>query len=132
MSIDHLNPGTMQPPTGYSYVVRATGSQIVHVSGQVAIDGQGRVVGEGDLALQGEQVFENLRTCLAAAGAGFKDVVKLTTYVVNYKPEDRATIGALRQRYLGTEGPPASTLVGVQALALPSLLIEIEAVAVLA
>jgi enamine deaminase RidA (YjgF/YER057c/UK114 family) len=127
----HLNPDGVSQPTGYTHVVVGDGRRVVFVSGQIAVDGQGQLVGEGDLARQAEQVFENLKTCLASVGATFADVVKLTTYVVDFKPEDRATITALRQRYLPQDAPPASTLVGVQALARPDLLIEIEAIAVL-
>jgi len=131
MPTQHLNPHGVSQPTGYTHVVASDGSRIVYVSGQVSVNGEGQLVGQGDLARQAEQVFENLKTCLASVGASFTDVVKLTTYVVNFKPDDRATITALRQRYLPAENPPASTLVGVQALARPDLLIEIEAVAVL-
>jgi enamine deaminase RidA (YjgF/YER057c/UK114 family) len=131
MPTQHINPQGVSQPTGYTHVVSSDGSRIVFVSGQVPVNGEGQVVGEGDLARQAEQVFENLKTCLASIGATFAEVVKLTTYVVNFKPDDRATITALRQRYLPADNPPASTLVGVQALARPELLIEIEAVAVL-
>jgi enamine deaminase RidA (YjgF/YER057c/UK114 family) len=131
MAAEHINPAGVSQPTGYTHVVTSSGSKIVFVSGQVAIDPQGNLVGENDLAKQAEQVFENLKTCLASVGATFADVTKLTTFVVNYKPEDRAVIAGLRQRYLPQDAPPASTLVGVQALARPDLMIEIEAVAVL-
>jgi enamine deaminase RidA (YjgF/YER057c/UK114 family) len=132
MPNDHINPPGVSTPTGYTHVVSAPGGgRIVFISGQVAAGASGQVVGEGDLARQADQVFENLKTCLAAAGATFADVTKLTTYVVNYKPEDRPAIVAARQRHLPADAPPASTLVGVQALAAPAYLIEIEAVAVL-
>jgi enamine deaminase RidA (YjgF/YER057c/UK114 family) len=132
MATQQINPEGMPAPTGYSYVVSAEARQMVFVSGQVAIDSEGKVVGEGDLERQGEQVFENLRTCLAAAGATFGDVVKMTTYVVNFDAaRDRPVINALRQRYLPADRRPTSTLVGVSALAVPSLLIEIEMIAAL-
>ena len=132
MPNDHINPPGVSTPTGYTHVVSASaGGRIVFISGQVAVDAAGQAVGEGDLARQAYQVFENLKTCLAAAGATFADVTKLTTYIVNYKAEDRPIIVAARQRHLPAENPPASTLVGVQALAAPAFLIEIEAVAVL-
>ena len=131
MTTQHINPDGVSKPTGYTHVVASNGSTIVFISGQIAVDAQGSLVGEGDLTRQAEQVFENLKTCLATVNATFADVVKLVTYVVNFKPEDRATIAGLRQRFLPADNPPASTLVGVQALARPDLLIEIEAVAVL-
>ena len=92
------------------------------------MDAAGNIAGD-TLEAQGAQVFENLKVCLAAVGATFENVLKLTTYIVNYKPEDRAIIGGLRAKYLPATNPPASTLVGVQALAVPGLLVEIEAVA---
>ena len=79
---------------------------------------------------QTEQVMANLGTALAAAEAGFDDVVKIVTYVVDYRPEHRAVIGEVRGWYLPADRPPASTLVGVTALAAPEYLIEIEAVAI--
>jgi len=122
MPIEHINPPGLSTPAGYTHVVTATGGKVVFVSGQVS--------GEGDLATQARQVYENLRIALAAAGATFADVVKQTTYVVGFKPEDRAVIGEVRRQYLPADRPPASTLVGVQALAAPQYLIEVEAIAV--
>lgn len=131
MPNQHLNPDGVSKPTGYTHVVSGQG-RLIYVSGQVAVSAAGEVIGEGDLAAQANQVFENLKTCLAAAGASFADVTKLTTFVVNYKPEDRAIITAARSAHLPAVDPPASTLVGVQALARPEFLIEIEATAVVA
>ncbi len=132
MATDHINPSGVSQPTGYTHVVRSDGANTVYISGQVAINAEGELVGGSDLATQADQVFTNLATCLASVGATFLDVVKFTTYVVNFKPEDRAIVAAARQKHLPAMNPPASTLVGVQALARPDLLIEIEAIAVLA
>ena len=132
MPLQHTNPAAVSPPTGYSHVVSAQGSRLVFIAGQVATNARGEIVGAGDLARQAEQVFENLKACLAAAGATFADVTKMTTFVVDYKPEHRPLIAETRRRYLPADHPPASTLVGVQALARPEILIEIEAIAVLA
>jgi enamine deaminase RidA (YjgF/YER057c/UK114 family) len=90
------------------------------------------VVGKGDLRAQVERVFENLNACLAAAGATFRDVVKITYFVVGLKPEYVPHIREVRKKYLDPDHPPASTLVGVAALVVPEWLIEIELVAVLA
>jgi len=129
----HTNPAAVSKPGAYTHVVEATGSRIVFISGQVALDKDGNVVGPGDLAKQTEQVFRNLQACLAGAGATFADVTKMTTFIVGYQAaRDRAVLGAVRQKYLPAEDPPASTLVGVQALATPDIMIEIEAMAVLA
>jgi enamine deaminase RidA (YjgF/YER057c/UK114 family) len=87
-------------------------------------------VGKGDLKAQVARVYENLATCLKSAGVTFDDVVKMNTYVVNLKPEDLAIIREVRSTYLSKEHPPASTLIGVQALAGPDYLIEIEAIAI--
>lgn len=123
-------PG-LAAPRGYSYVVTATGT-MVFVAGQIAVDSEGNVVGPGDLRAQATRVFDNVKACLGAAGATFADVVKLNTYVVNLKPDDLPIIREVRAGYLPGENPPASTLVGVTALAIEGLLIEIEAIAVLA
>ena len=128
MATQHINPSGVGAPSNYTHVVAAGGGSIVFISGQIGMDASGNLAGT-TLESQGAQVFENLKTCLASVGATFENVLKLTTYIVNYKPEDRATIGALRSKYLPGTNPPASTLVGVQALALPTLLVEIEAVA---
>jgi enamine deaminase RidA (YjgF/YER057c/UK114 family) len=95
------------------------------------MDQQGKLVGEGDLGAQTEQVMRNLGAALAAGGATFANVVKITTYVVDYKPEMRAVVSKARSPFFAGREPPASTLVGVSALALPGWLIEIEAIAVL-
>jgi enamine deaminase RidA (YjgF/YER057c/UK114 family) len=130
MPNQHLNPDGVSKPTGYTHVVSGQG-RVVFIAGQVAANEAGEVVGEGDLAAQANQVFTNLKTCLASVGATFADVTKLTTFVVNYKPEDRAIVAAARAAHLPADNPPASTLVGVQALARPEFMIEIEATAVL-
>jgi len=127
---EHLNPAGLSKPTGYTHVVAAGGGRLIYISGQIAFDQNGQLVGPGDLKAQAVQVYENLKTALAAAGATFADVVKLNTYVVDYQPEYRPILGEVRSRYVEAGPPPASTLVGVSALALDGLLIEIEAVAV--
>ena len=102
----------------------------IYISGQVSTDDEGRVVGEGDLAAQTTQVMHNLGLALKAAGASYSNIVKITTFVVGYKPELRPIIGKARSVFFEGMEPPASTLVGVTALAAPEWLIEIEAVAV--
>ncbi len=95
------------------------------------MDAAGQVVGKGDMKRQTEQTFENLRLALAAAGASWTDVVATRLYVVNLQPEHVSIIREVRGRYISVTTPPASTLVGVQALVGPDWLIEIEATAVL-
>jgi len=114
---------------GYSHVVKASGT-MVFVAGQIAMDKDGKIVGEGDLRAQTVQVLGNVTAALEAAGATWSDVVKATTFVVNLKPEDLPIIREVRVKYYPETNPPASTLVGVTALAFPGLLIEVEVVAV--
>jgi enamine deaminase RidA (YjgF/YER057c/UK114 family) len=129
--IEHLRPDGLLHNPAFSQVVAASGRRTIYTAGQVSIDERGALVGSGDLAAQTTQVMRNIGLALAAAGAGYADIVKITTFVVNYKPEDRAVIGKARAAFFADGTPPASTLVGVAALALPEWLIEIEAVAVL-
>ena len=130
MATQFVNPEGLSKPPGYTHVVIAQPGKLVYVAGQVALNAKGEVVGKGDVRGQAVQVFENLKTALAAAGASFDDVVKLNYYVVNLKPADRDAIREVRQKYVSAEHPPASTLVGVTSLAREEFMIEIEAVAV--
>ena len=127
----HLNPPGISTPTGYTHVVTAQPGRVVYIAGQVALNEKGEVVGRGDLGAQTTQVFENLTTALKAAGATWNDVVKINTYIVNYNSEMLPMLREARAKYLSGPNPPASTLVGVLALARPDFLIEIEAVAVI-
>ena len=119
----------LSTPRGYSHVVSASG-KMIFVAGQISVDKGGNVVGAGDLRAQTVQVLENVKAALAAAGATFADVVKQNTYVVNLNADVLPIIREVRGQYLPAENPPASTLVGVTALALEGLLIEVEVVAV--
>lgn len=120
----------LSTPRGYSHVVTATGT-MVFVSGQIALDKDGKIVGAGDIRAQATQVLQNVKSALAAAGATFADVVKQNTYVVNLNAESLAAIREVRAQFFPAGDPPASTLVGVTALAMEGLLIEVEVVAVM-
>lgn len=121
-----INPPGMAKPTGYSYAIKKTGTP-VFIAGQVALDGAGKLVGEGDIAAQVEQVFQNLHTVVSASGGTMDDIVKITIYVTD--ASFRPAVAAARQRHF-TEGHyPASTYLVIAALALPQFLVEIEAVA---
>ena len=125
----YQNPDGAPRPIGlYSQAVRVeTGdAALLFISGQVAIDAAGNLVGKGDVAAQTDQIFKNLAAILAANGATFADVVKMNTFLVDIAA--RPVIADVRGRYLTGE-TPASTLVAVTALAHPDYLIEIEAVA---
>jgi len=130
MRATRSNPNTVAAPMGtYSQAVRVeTGDAVwLHVSGQIAIDLEGNLVGPGDVRAQTRQVFENLKAILAANGATFADVVKIGTYLTTL--EDLAGMREVRSEYLTAE-PPASTAVQVVALVVPDALIEIDLVVV--
>src|ERR1700674_1261364 len=127
MNKEFFNPSGLNQPPGYTHVVTARAGKTIYIAGQTAWNASGELVGKGDLRAQAIQVFENLKLALAAAGATFNDIVKYTTFVVNYSPEVRPMLGEVREMYLPKVNPPASTLVGVQSLARDGMLIEVEA-----
>jgi len=94
---EFLKPDGLSTPKGYTHVVIAHPGKMVFISGQVANNAQGQLVGKDDLKAQAVQVFENLKTALAAAGARFDDVVKITWYVKAYKPEYLGTLREVRK-----------------------------------
>jgi len=128
VSFQLLIPDTMPKSVGYSQVATVTGGTIVFVAGQVALDRSGNVVGKGDFRSQVQQVFENLRAALEAAGGTFNDVIKLNSYFLDlfHLPEFRE----VRDKYVNLKSPPASTAVQVPRLFRSEFLVEIEAVAV--
>jgi 2-iminobutanoate/2-iminopropanoate deaminase len=119
-------PTLAEPISHYTDAVRA--GDLLFVSGIVPVDAEGRLVGESDVVEQARQVFRNMDEVLAAAGAAFSDVAKVTVFLTDV--DDRARINAVRQEVFG-EARPASTLVEINRLAVPGALIEIECVAVL-
>jgi len=116
--------GLSEPISHYTDAVRH--GDLLFVSGVAPVDAEGRLVGGEDAAAQTRQVFRNLGKILAAAGAGFEDVLKVTVYLTDIA--DRARINPVRQEFFG-KTRPASTLIGVAALAVPGMKVEIEAVA---
>jgi enamine deaminase RidA (YjgF/YER057c/UK114 family) len=124
-----INPETMHRPTGYTHVVEVTAGRPVYVSGQVALDPDGALVGAGDLRAQARQVFDNLRSALQAVGASFDQVVKLNYYLVD--ATQLPVVREVRDQYVDPRRLPASTAVEVRRLFRDDLLIEVEAVAVL-
>ena len=113
-------------PVGFSPVARV-GNQ-VFVAGQVSLDADGAMVGVGDAGAQSEQCFRNVEAALAAAGASWDDVTKITCFLVN--ADDYAAYAAVRNRIFPQDGPASSTVV-VTALVRPEMLVEIEAYAVI-
>jgi enamine deaminase RidA (YjgF/YER057c/UK114 family) len=122
-------PEGVAPAAQYSHVVLGTG-RFVAVSGQLALDEDGEVVGEGDAGAQARQVFENLRRCLAAAGATFDDVVKLTYFVTDMA--HLPAVRAARAEHIPDDRLPAASAVRVAGLVRPEFLMEIEAFAIVA
>lgn len=122
-----INPASLSAPNGFSHVAVGAAQQIAFISGQVSYDGRGKIVGVGDLAAQTRQVLENLSLALEAIGADFNDVLKFTFFVKNLSEEAVATIRRVRKDFLSPTNPPASTMVGVAALAKQDLLLEVEA-----
>jgi len=133
MGITHIEPDTLAPAKGFTQVVCARGSTTVYVAGQGAFDTAMRIVGKGDYQAQTVKAFQNVAAALAAAGAKPEQVVSSTMYVKNLSPEAmRAFVKGMNTALDGKPFPPnASTLVGVQSLAFPDMLVEISAVAVL-
>jgi len=125
-----VNPKGLATSPAYTHVVEVSGGKMVFISGQVALDEKGELVGRGNLREQTRQVFENLKRALAAVDATFEDIVKATYYIVGYRPEQLAAIREVRSEYLPRTQPPASTLVGVEALFMDDVLIEVDAIAV--
>lgn len=121
-----VRPEGMPPVNGYSHAVAFSGTIIV-VSGQVPVDEQGRLVGRGDPAAQVRQVFENLSGALAAAGATLEHVVMLTVYLTDLA--DLQVFRQVRDEYIATQRPPASSLVQVSGLVNPEFRVEVEALA---
>ncbi len=130
MTLALINPDGLATPESYTQVVVATGSRLVFVAGQVADDADGNLFGPGDLAVQARRAFANLGRALAAAGARPQQVARITIYVVGHRAEYLPLISEARIAVFG-DHKPADTLLGVETLAEPGYLIEVEAVAVL-
>ena len=124
-----LNPPTMPQPFGYTHVVETRGGRTIYISGQVALDIAGNLVGVDDLGAQTTQVFKNLDAALAAVGASFHHVVKFTYFLLDIS--QIAVVRAVRDQYINTQQPPASSAVEVRRLFRDDVLIEVEAIAVI-
>jgi enamine deaminase RidA (YjgF/YER057c/UK114 family) len=129
MAHRYINPSSLARPMGYTHIVEARGAQTFYISGQVALDDSGNIVGPGDMGAQARQVFENLHAALRSVGASFGDVVKLTYFIVDIAR--MPSVREVRDQYIQPEHLPASTAVEVRRLAREEFLLEIEAVAVL-
>jgi reactive intermediate/imine deaminase len=123
----HVHPAGLPAPKGYSHAVAYAGSTVI-ISGQVALDAEGNVVGRDDARVQTRQVFRNVERALAAAGCEFSDVVKLTIFLTDRG--DLAAFREVRDEFTDPGSPPASSAVIVAGLIHPDLLVEVEATAV--
>ena len=130
MTKERINPSTLSRAAAYTQVVTAEGGKLVFLAGQTPIDTQGNPVGVGDLRAQATQVYTNVRAGLAAAGASFSDVVKMTAYVVNLNQDSRGVVGEVRRQFIAEPDLPAHTMLGVAALAREEYLIEVDTIAV--
>lgn len=124
-----VNPATMHSPFGYSHLVETSGSRTVYLSGQVALSPEGEIVGANDTGLQAEQAFKNIAAGLEAVGATFDNVVKLTFFMIDMS--DFAVVREVRDRFVNTSRPPASSAMQVSALAFDWIRVEVEAIAVI-
>lgn len=124
-----INPATIAKPPGYTHVVEATGpGRTIYIAGQLGFDVSGKMA--GDFRGQTVQAFENLKSALAAVGATIGNVVKINNYIVDIGT-NIAAFREVRDQHLNMAAPPASTAIGVPALARPGALFEIEAIAFL-
>jgi len=133
MKRTHLNPPELPDWSSlFSQVVIAEGSplRVIAVSGQVGVDRSESLSGDGGFAAQLDGAFRNLGAALSAAGSSVAEVVKLTIYVVGYGHDKAAVIQKAVGRHFRTARLPACSLVGVEALARPEFLVEVEALAI--
>jgi enamine deaminase RidA (YjgF/YER057c/UK114 family) len=131
--VSFSNPKTLAPPPGYSYVVEASGKvRTVYFAGQLGLDTENKFVGApGDFRAQCQAAFANMTLALKSAGAAWSDVVKINNFLVDIQA-NMAAFREVRDTFLNRKAPPASTTIGVPALARPGGLFEIEAIAVIA
>ena len=133
MPKEYINPNSLFPslPYGFSQIVVATGKKTVFISGQTAWDEGKNIVGRDSVLEQARQAFRNVEKAMEATGGTLKDIVALRIYIVDYQAECGTATGTALREVFASEQPPASTWIGVSALADPEFLIEIEATAVL-
>ncbi|MFE1795026.1 RidA family protein [Streptomyces sp. NPDC059517] len=135
MTVQYFTPEGMLQPTPYHHVAVGTGTRHIHVSGQIARQADGTPVAPGDLAGQVAQALRNTSVGLTGAGASFTDVLRLTFYVTQWSPEKigdfMAGVEAVAEE-IGLRGPlPPASLIGVDYLFEPDVLVEVEATAIL-
>ena len=129
--VKFINPSAVSTPKGYSHaaVIDLGTCKMLILSGQVALDNKGNLVGKDDFGKQAEQVFQNIKNIVEAAGGKMDNVVKLGFYVLDVKQVP--ALRTVRDKYINTKNPPASTLVQVSKLFRDDILLEVEATAVI-
>jgi enamine deaminase RidA (YjgF/YER057c/UK114 family) len=127
MGRELLNPPALHPAPGFSHIAVATGSRTIYFAGQVALDGAFNIVGEGDLRAQTVAAMQNLETAMREVDVTWDDIVRRTVYTTTPTEYEAITSGI--DEVTGGAGHPAQTIAGVTGLAVPGLLIEIEATA---
>jgi enamine deaminase RidA (YjgF/YER057c/UK114 family) len=132
MSKEYVNPDSLFPSVqhGFSQVIVASGRKIAFISGQTAWDVRKKIVGGNSLLEQARQALRNIQAAIEATGGTLKDIVSLRIYIVNYQPENAEAISIVLREFFSSTNPPATTWIGVSALAVPEFLIEIEATAI--
>jgi 2-iminobutanoate/2-iminopropanoate deaminase len=125
------NPASVSAPKGYSHVAQIDlgTCKMLIISGQVALDNKGNLVGKGDFGLQTQQVFQNIKSVVESAGGNMDNVVKLGYFVTDISQVQM--LRSVRDKFVNTKNPPASTLVQVSKLFRDDILIEIEATAII-
>jgi enamine deaminase RidA (YjgF/YER057c/UK114 family) len=129
MTVQLINPPELHPAPGYSHIAIGKGQRLVCFAGQVALAPDFSIIGGEDLGAQTRAAMKNLESALNAVGASWGDIVRRTIYTL--APTEVATISEAIESVTGSSEHPAQTIVGVTGLALPGLLIEIEATALL-
>jgi 2-iminobutanoate/2-iminopropanoate deaminase len=129
--VEFKNSPEISSPAGYSHAAIVRGGRTIFLAGQVGLNQQGDMVGKNDFHAQVVQVFANLKSALAVAGATPDDLVKLNYYIVGLDHEKLVVLRELRDQFVNRSHPPVSTLAGVQALFREDAMIEVEAVAVI-
>ncbi len=133
MTTKYIQPKNLciSQPIGFSHVAVSEGTKIINVAGQVAWDENYNIIGKGDFKQQIIQALNNVKIALSSAGADMDDISSMRIYIVQYKPEYALQIPEALNEFFSPESLPASTWIGVSALAIPDFLVEIEVTAVI-
>ena len=128
-----INPPELFPSLqyGFSQIVTSSGGKTVYLSGQVAWDANQQIIGAGDLGIQTREALKNVATAVQIAGGRITDVVSMRIYIVEAVLAEDHHVGAARREFFPPAHAPATTWIGVRALANPDFLVEIEAIAVI-